>query len=129
MHLDVFDSPNLAPMDGELYWLRQFYGSVDADQYFQQLQQSLNWHQEQLFIYGRWLIVPRLMAWYGDALTVIPVSIISRKPGPAFWLNCVWLSKRLAGSALTACWPIYTGMAAIPWAVMPMMKKSWDAIR
>jgi alkylated DNA repair dioxygenase AlkB len=67
MHLDVFDSPNLAPMDGELYWLRQFYGSVDADQYFQQLQQSLNWHQEQLFIYGRWLIVPRLMAWYGDA--------------------------------------------------------------
>ena len=58
--------PNLAPFDGELYWLQQFYAKEKADAYFQKLFGQLDWQQEELFIYGRRLKVPRLMAWYGD---------------------------------------------------------------
>lgn len=57
---------NLVPFDGQLYWLRKFYPRDRADLYFQRLYQGLDWRQEQLHIYGRWLKVPRLMAWYGD---------------------------------------------------------------
>lgn len=80
MCLALLDSPNLAPFDGELYWLRQFYNPADADRYFQQLHQSLNWQQEQLFIYGRWLNVPRLMAWYGDADANYRYSGVDHQP-------------------------------------------------
>lgn len=58
--------PNLAPYDGKLFWLRGFYPTSPADIYFQRLYKSLAWRQEQLFIYGRQVLVPRLMAWYGD---------------------------------------------------------------
>ena len=81
----VFDSPNLVPLDGELYWLRQFYSPITADEYFQQLQQSLDWQQEHLFIYGRWLKVPRLMAWYGDAGAHYRYSGVDHQPQA--WTN------------------------------------------
>lgn len=80
MRSDVLDSPNLAPVNGELYWLRQFYAAADADSYFQTLLQSLDWRQEELFIYGRWLNVPRLMAWYGDAGASYRYSGIDHQP-------------------------------------------------
>lgn len=80
MSLALLDSPNLAPFDGELYWLRQFYDSADADSYFQQLYQSLDWQQEQLFIYGRWMNVPRLMAWYGDSGARYRYSGVDHQP-------------------------------------------------
>lgn len=44
----------------------QFYAKEMADVYFQRLYEQLDWQQEALFIYGRRVKVPRLMAWYGD---------------------------------------------------------------
>lgn len=62
----MFDQPNLAPVDGELYCWRGFYDGEAANDWFQRLRNGLAWQQERLFIYGRCLDVPRLMAWYGD---------------------------------------------------------------
>ncbi len=59
-------TPNLAPVDGELYLVKQFYGLQEADPLFAQLQAELAWQEEAIFIYGRWVKVPRLMCWYGD---------------------------------------------------------------
>lgn len=73
---------NLAPFDGELYYLPQFYPTEQADVYFRQLYQALDWQQEQLFIYGRWLKVPRLMAWYGDAEATYRYSGVEHRPLP-----------------------------------------------
>lgn len=64
---DLTVHPNLLPQDGELYLLRGFYPKSQANRYYDALMQNLNWQSEQLFIYGRWLTVPRLMAWYGDS--------------------------------------------------------------
>jgi alkylated DNA repair dioxygenase AlkB len=57
---------NLAPCDGQLFLIRGFYPDNEADGWFDRLYLGLAWQQEQLFIYGRWLAVPRLMCWYGD---------------------------------------------------------------
>jgi alkylated DNA repair dioxygenase AlkB len=73
---------NLAPRDGILYWLRGFYPHALADDYFRQLHQQLAWQSEQLFIYGRWIAVPRLMAWYGDSGSHYRYSGVDHAPLP-----------------------------------------------
>ncbi|WP_031434688.1 alpha-ketoglutarate-dependent dioxygenase AlkB family protein [Methylomarinum vadi] len=61
-----FNAENLAPIDGELYLIREFYPPERADSFFQTLLDELDWRQEQILIYGRQVGVPRLMCWYGD---------------------------------------------------------------
>lgn len=60
------DAENRAPFDGGLYLFKQFYPATEADVLYTSLLAELDWQEESLFIYGRWLKVPRLMAWYGD---------------------------------------------------------------
>lgn len=57
---------NLLPYDGELYWVRQFYTPDESDYLFTTFKTSLAWQEESIFIFGRWVKVPRLMCWYGD---------------------------------------------------------------
>lgn len=57
---------NLLPFNGELYLVKNFYSEQHAWQLFNVLLQSLAWQEEKIFIYGRWVKVPRLMCWYGD---------------------------------------------------------------
>ncbi|MGY6275148.1 alpha-ketoglutarate-dependent dioxygenase AlkB family protein [Methylomonas sp. MgM2] len=73
---------NLAPFDGELYYLPQFYPADKANDYFERLYQSLAWRQERLFIFGRWVKVPRLTAWYGDAGADYRYSGVDHRPLP-----------------------------------------------
>jgi len=58
----VFQGTNLAPFNGELYLQPAFIPAIEADGIFQALFETLAWRQERLFIYGRWVDVPRLMA-------------------------------------------------------------------
>ncbi len=69
MNMKLSDHPmpaNLVPCDGQVFLIPGFYPKDEADALFDTLYQTLMWQQEQLFIYGRWLAVPRLMCWYGD---------------------------------------------------------------
>lgn len=50
--------------------IRYYPDFLDADQaldYFNVLNSSLQWRQEQICLYGKIFDVPRLQAWYGDA--------------------------------------------------------------
>ena len=76
---------NLAPYDGQLYWLQGFYAQKFADRHFQALYHDIAWQQERLFIYGRWIDVPRLMAWYGDPDARYRYSHVEHHPLP--WLD------------------------------------------
>lgn len=71
---------NLVPFDGQLYLFTRFYPIEKADAYFQQLYTGLDWQQEQLLIYGRWIKVPRLMAWYGDPEAHYRYSGVDHQP-------------------------------------------------
>lgn len=73
---------NLLPCDGQLFLMRGFYPVDEATEWFNRLYQSLAWQQEQLFIYGRWLNVPRLMCWYGDAGASYRYSHVLHTPLP-----------------------------------------------
>ncbi len=76
------DEPNLAPRDGELYLLNNFYSLPESDRLFKHLQTGLAWQEEAIFIYGKWLKVPRLMCWYGDAEVVYRYSGVNHQPLP-----------------------------------------------
>lgn len=71
---------NLVPIDGELYYWPGFYWPETADDYYRKLYRNLAWRQEQLFIYGRWVNVPRLMAWYGDPAAHYRYSGVEHAP-------------------------------------------------
>ncbi|MDO9425134.1 MAG: alpha-ketoglutarate-dependent dioxygenase AlkB [Methylobacter sp.] len=74
--------PNLVPFDGELYWVQQFYRQPESDLLFAQLQGDLAWQEETIFIYGRWVKVPRLMCWYGDPDACYSYSGVNHQPMP-----------------------------------------------
>lgn len=78
----TLNTENLAPKDGELYLIKQFYAPDEAEQLHAQLMQELAWQTEQLFIYGRWLTVPRLMCWYGDPGATYQYSKVPHSPLP-----------------------------------------------
>ncbi|MCH8501378.1 MAG: alpha-ketoglutarate-dependent dioxygenase AlkB [Aliidiomarina sp.] len=44
-------------------WLSQ----TDADRFFTQLYETIEWEVGEVFVFGRWHTTPRLQAWYGDA--------------------------------------------------------------
>jgi alkylated DNA repair dioxygenase AlkB len=76
------DEDNLAPFDGELYLLNKFYPSCDADRLFALFKTELAWQEEEIFIFGKWCKVPRLMCWYGDAGATYRYSGVDHQPLP-----------------------------------------------
>jgi len=71
---------NILPFDGELYLVERFYPKNEANQLFDLLLERLAWKQEKIFLYGRWLKVPRLMCWYGDKNAEYRYSGVSHQP-------------------------------------------------
>jgi len=71
---------NILPVDGELYLVKKFYQQHEAEQLFSVLLKSLTWQQEKIFLYGRWLQVPRLMCWYGDKYAEYRYSGVNHQP-------------------------------------------------
>lgn len=78
----IFDLTNLAPFDGELYLIKQFYSSPEAQLLFTELQSSLAWQEEAIFIFGKSIKVPRLMCWIGDADAYYRYSGVDHQPSP-----------------------------------------------
>ena len=73
---------NLAPFDGELYLIKQFYRPPESDQLFAALETGLAWQEEDIFIFGKWVKVPRLMCWYGDPDAYYQYSGVNHQPKP-----------------------------------------------
>lgn len=72
---------NLA--DGaELVLFREFYNKAEADCLFSKLLANLSWQEEDIFIFSKWVRVPRLMCWYGDPDAYYQYSGVSHKPLP-----------------------------------------------
>ncbi|MGZ8136545.1 MAG: alpha-ketoglutarate-dependent dioxygenase AlkB family protein [Methylococcaceae bacterium] len=73
---------NIIPFDGELYLIRQFYQQPESDRLFSSLYSGLVWQEETIFIFGKWLKVPRLMCWYGDTDACYRYSGVNHQPLP-----------------------------------------------
>ncbi len=73
---------NILPFDGELYLIKNFYQREEGQQLFTFLLKSLAWQEEQIFLYGRWVKVPRLMCWHGDKNAEYQYSGVNHQPLP-----------------------------------------------
>ena len=83
---------NILPFNGKLYLVKAFYPAVEAQRIFEQLLTDLAWQEEQLFIYGRWVKVPRLMCWYGDKEAIYQYSGNKHQPLP--WIEPLRVIKQ-----------------------------------
>lgn len=71
---------NLLEFDGELYLIKGYYQANEAQQMFNTLLQDIVWGEEKIFLYGRWVKVPRLMCWYGDDSANYQYSGVNHQP-------------------------------------------------
>ncbi|MDD5410297.1 MAG: alpha-ketoglutarate-dependent dioxygenase AlkB [Methylobacter sp.] len=62
--------------------MKQFYLQPESDLLFAQLQADLAWQEESIFIFGKWIKVPRLMCWYGDTEACYCYSGVNHQPRP-----------------------------------------------
>ncbi len=66
LELSTRDSHSLPLAGASVTYYPDFFPANAADQYFDQLQAGLEWQQFPIFLFGRRLLQPRLIAWYGE---------------------------------------------------------------
>lgn len=57
---------NLLPKDGQVYYYDNFLTHQQADSYYEQLKNRLAWRNDKIWLFGRWVAQPRLVAWHAD---------------------------------------------------------------
>lgn len=78
---------NLLPFDGEAYLDNQYFSPTDASNYFHCLKDEINWEHKEIRIYGRFVLQPRLIAWYGDPGITLKYSSLNLISNP--WTNAL----------------------------------------
>lgn len=58
---------NLLPEHSELYYLPGIFSPAESSVYFRRLTEEIEWRQDEITIFGKKVMQPRLTAWYGDA--------------------------------------------------------------
>ncbi len=59
-------SENLLPADGIVHLYQDFLSSSAASCLMERIDQQTDWTQREIIIFGKPVMQPRLMAWYGD---------------------------------------------------------------
>lgn len=99
MSLELFDSAefesiNILPKDGELFYYPNFLSNEEADKYLKIFTESTDWQQDSINFGGVVQLIPRLQAWYGDPNKTFTYSGITLKPKP--WTeNLIELGSKL----------------------------------
>ncbi|HXI01304.1 MAG TPA: alpha-ketoglutarate-dependent dioxygenase AlkB [Sphingobacteriaceae bacterium] len=63
----IDESKNLLSKDGTVNYYGNVLNDQEANQYFECLLNTIEWKNDQAFIYGKLLITKRKVAWYGDS--------------------------------------------------------------
>ena len=57
---------NLLPCDGEVFYFPEFYSPSTSLEVYQQLLEEVDWQEKSIKLFGREVLQPRKIAWYGD---------------------------------------------------------------
>lgn len=57
---------NLLPQDGEVKYYGSIFSAEEANRYFEVLLNTIEWKNDEAFIFGKKIITNRKVAWYGD---------------------------------------------------------------
>ena len=63
---EIHSLTNLLPKDGIVVYYKNLLTIKDANSYFDCLLNTIEWKNDQAFIYGKLIITKRKVAWYGD---------------------------------------------------------------
>ena len=73
-------SENLLPLDGEAYYLPNFFSPQDSATFFPLLLETVPWKQEPIRMFGKQVMQPRLTAYFGDPHLTYTYSGITMQP-------------------------------------------------
>ena len=76
---------SLITHDGALCFYQDFLTNNEANDLFNDLLNNLAWAEESINMFGKTILVPRLVCWYGDKTAVYRYSGITHAPLP--WTN------------------------------------------
>jgi alkylated DNA repair dioxygenase AlkB len=68
--------------DGEVIFYKDLFSSDQSDELFIKLNQTTDWQQDTIKIFGQNIPLPRLTAWYGDEGKSYKYSGIEQHPKP-----------------------------------------------
>jgi len=68
--------------DADITLYRHYFDLSTSKKYFDCLKEELIWREEEIILYGKAHILPRLSAWYGDPEATYTYSGISLSPNP-----------------------------------------------
>ena len=74
-----FNSINLLPFDGEVFYIENFLNEKEQQFFFQALLKNIEWKADEVKIFGKHIITKRKMAWYANEEIQYTYSGISRK--------------------------------------------------
>ena len=73
---------NLLPYDGEAYLDNQYFSASESSDYFNSLKDEIHWEHKEIRMYGRFVLQPRLIAWYGDPDITLKYSSLNLTSTP-----------------------------------------------
>jgi alkylated DNA repair dioxygenase AlkB len=85
--LELFEETNvdfepIIIQNGEYIYFPFFFNSIEATNYLKELDDEIEWQQEEMKMYGKLVKFPRLTAWYGDTDKAYSFSGINLTPNP-----------------------------------------------
>jgi alkylated DNA repair dioxygenase AlkB len=57
----------LSLKNAEILFIEHFFNKTEADRLFKELLETIAWQQGEITMFGKKVLEPRLMAWYGEA--------------------------------------------------------------
>ena len=66
--------------DAKIVMYSSFFGEDESNRIFADLCETIQWKQEDTFLYGKTVALPRLTAWYGDQGKTYTYSKIRMTP-------------------------------------------------
>jgi alkylated DNA repair dioxygenase AlkB len=80
MLLDLENKKKIKIKDGELYYDRFFFSNIEANKYFNLLKKEIQWQQDNIKIFGKIYLQPRLTALYANNNKSYSYSNIKMQP-------------------------------------------------
>ncbi len=77
-----FSANNLLPCDGSAFYTPNFYSTQDSAQLYQRLLNEIDWQEKTIKLFGREVLQPRKIAWYGDPGLIYTYSNLTQTTVP-----------------------------------------------
>jgi len=106
--MDLFSDnqiTNLLPYDGTVLYYGTVIPQAEANHYFNQLYNTIEWRNDEAIIFGKHIITSRKVAWYGDKDFDYTYSNTTKKALP--WtkelLDLKTLAEKITNASYNSC--------------------------